>query len=109
MSSGLFFLFPLGKDQPMEDLFRDVFESLRQMLETMEKASDLATTQMEGVNDLLAKLGASGWLPQTVLLGPVILQRDYAGPAGNWMPGEALQACLLIPQGIGVVVWDVDF
>jgi hypothetical protein len=93
---------------PMSKKFSEIVNALNNLVESMERAEQEAGRWMKGVNTLLARLGASGFVNHTVVLGPVIHQRGYAPPRGIWEVGEVIQAALLVPQGIGVVVWDVE-
>jgi hypothetical protein len=45
---------------------------------------------------------------ETVILGPVIHQRDYSPEEGGRSSGQLIQAVLRLPDGVGVAVWDTD-
>jgi hypothetical protein len=61
---------------------------------------------MKELNPSFAELGKTACANRTVILGSVIYHRDYAPPRGVWDVSELVQAALLVPQGVGVVVWD---
>ena len=54
------------------------------------------------------------WITKTRLLhgvcilGPVLRSESYAAGEGDGSSGLILQAALLIPRGIGVLMWDSD-
>lgn len=47
-------------------------------------------------------------MPQTAILGRVIETRPYAPIEGGHSSGQVVQASLLIPGGVGVLLWDTE-
>lgn len=68
----------------------------------------LADCLVPGINDMLALMAGLGLLTDTVLLGEVICDRSYAYPPLDHESGQVVQAALLVPGGLGVVVWDSE-
>lgn len=62
---------------------------------------------LDGLNDRLRRLAATGVLGPTVVLGPVVLTRPYA-VGGPTTSGQAVQAVLTLPHGFGAVYWDTE-
>jgi hypothetical protein len=62
---------------------------------------------LDGLNDRLRRLAATGLLGPTVVLGPVVLARPYA-VGGPTISGQVVQAVLALPHGFGAVYWDTE-
>ena len=83
-------------------------EELRRLLEKANAAlrgdQELAEARLEGLNRQLRELHRTGLVGAVVVPGPVILTRPYNNPAAE--SDQILQAALVLPAGVGVLVWD---
>jgi hypothetical protein len=95
------------EESQMGELFGQMVTALQRLMTQIAAASRQADERVSVVNDLLAAVADSGCVTEAVILGPAIYQRPYSPPHGDWETGEAFQAALLVPQGVGVV-WDVE-
>jgi hypothetical protein len=92
----------------MSDKFRDLTNHLRWLTLWIRHAGDQAEAKMVEVNHLIGQLAATGFLHETVLLGPVIHRRYYAPRPGGSDSGQLAQAALCVPGGFGVVLCDSE-
>jgi len=67
-----------------------------------------AEAKIVQVNQVIRCIGDSGLLYDTVICGPIILQRNYSPVRGGHDSGEVVQAVLHVPHGIGIVRWNSD-
>jgi hypothetical protein len=97
----------MGKRQssPRLRLERQIERMQRRLLDT-KKHRELAEARVAGINELIAELSKSGLLNRTALLGSILLRRNYAPREGGKDSCEVLQAALLVPGGLGVLLWD---
>jgi hypothetical protein len=92
----------------MSDKFRDLTSHLRWLTLWIRHAGDQADARLREVNHLIGQLAVTGFLLETVLLGPVIHRRHYAPRPGGSDSGQVAQAALCVPGGVGVVLWDSE-
>jgi len=83
-------------------------ERLRQLNLTLRVQLDQAEARIPGINDLIQQLGAIDLLNDAALLGLVIYERHYDLSRGPHDSGQVLQSVLMIPGGIGVLLWDTE-
>ncbi len=86
----------------------DVLELLRLRMLRFRHQLEIAEARVTGWNQLVRDLWRSGLLPQSAILGRVIETRPYAPMAGGHASGQVVQASLLIPGGVGVLLWDTE-
>ena len=75
----------------------------------MKRDTCAAEARAAGLNNLINDIWQFGLGAQTSLLGPVLQTRSYAPQPGGHDSGQVIQAALLVPRGLGVVVWDSEF
>ena len=75
----------------------------------MKRDTCVAEARAAGLNNLINDIRQFGLGTRTSLLGPVIQNRDYAPQPGGHDSGQVIQSALLVPRGLGVVVWDSEF
>jgi hypothetical protein len=92
----------------MSEQFRDRIAYLQWLSFWARHAGDLADAKIGEVNHLIGQLGVTGFLHETVLLGPVLHYRYYAPQPGGSDSGQLAQAALCVPGGFGVVLWDSE-
>jgi hypothetical protein len=92
----------------MSETFRDRVAYLRWLTFWVRHACDQAEAKMGEVNHLIDQLGVTGFLHETVLLGPVIHHRSYAPRPGGSDSVQLAQAALCVPGGFGVILWDSE-
>lgn len=81
---------------------------LRQLNLSLRLQLDQAEARIPPINDLIEQLGAIDLLSEAALLGLVIYERHYDLSHGPRDSGQLLQSALMIPGGIGVLLWDTD-
>ncbi len=94
------------KNQNRKSQFQERLAHIKLMSFWARHAADQADAKMREVNFLLRQLGETGWIHETVILGPILLQRPYAPRPACSDAGQIVQAALCAPDGIGVVLWD---
>jgi hypothetical protein len=92
----------------MSKRFEEIVDRLRWLAYWGRHASDQADTKVSQVNALIRQLGEDGWVHPVAFLGAVIHERYYAPRPGGSESGQLVQAALLVPQGLGVVLWDSE-
>ena len=53
-------------------------------------------------------MAEAGWVNNLAILGPIIHHWAYEPRPWGWDSGPLAQAALLVPDGIGVVIWDSE-
>ena len=87
--------------------FNEAKRLLDQLLLVLWKGCEHADATLEGLNDRLNRLAATGILKDTVVLGPCVLARPYSvgfSPSS----GQVIQAALAFPGGFGAIYWDSE-
>jgi hypothetical protein len=74
----------------------------------LHHTAEQAEAHVERADRLIRKLADSGLLTKGVILGPIIHQRGYTPGAGNSDSAQFIQAVLHLPNGLGVVLWDME-
>lgn len=92
----------------MSNLNPSLLERLRQLNLSLRLQLDQAEARIPAINDLIEQLGAIDLLCEAALLGLVIYERHYDLSKGPRDSGQVLQSALMIPGGIGVLLWDTD-
>jgi hypothetical protein len=75
--------------------------AIRRRLEVVE-------AMVPSINESLDQLARIKLLNETCVLGEVILRRNYSAKDGPSESGQLCQAALLLPGGVGVVLWDSE-
>ena len=98
-------------DQPILQSanFSARFDDVTLRLLCMKRDTCAAEARAAGLNNLINDIWQFGLGAQTSLLGPVLQTRSYAPQPGGHDSGQVIQAALLVPRGLGVVVWDSEF
>lgn len=97
-------------DQPilLSAKFSGRFDDVALRLLCMKRESYIAEARAAGLSSLIHEIWQFGWVSRTSLLGPVIQTRSYAPQAGGRDSGQIIQSALLVPEGLGVVIWDTE-
>jgi len=98
-------------DQPLLESanFSARYDDVTLRLLCMKRDTCAAEARAAGLNNLINDIWQFGLGGQTSLLGPVLQTRNYAPQPGGHDSGQVIQAALLVPRGLGVVVWDSEF
>lgn len=83
-------------------------ERLRNLNVTIRAQLEQAEAHIPDINIAIQQLSGIQLLPETALLGHIIFERHYCPINGPHDSSQVLQAALLIPQGIGVIMWDLE-
>lgn len=86
----------------------DVLERLRLRVLRFRHQLEIAEARVPRWNQLVQEFWRAGLMPQTAILGRVIETRPYAPIEGGHSSGQVVQASLLIPGGVGVLLWDTE-
>lgn len=89
--------------------FNARFDDVTLRLLCMKRDSCIAEARAAGVNNLINDIWQFGLWSRASLLGPVIQTRNYAPQPGGHDSGQVIQSALLLPGGLGVVIWDSEF
>lgn len=84
----------------MDQILQEVCAELRQLTDVARPRLEAADEVLIAVNVLVDQLAQSELLNETALLGRIIDVQP------NRQDGRLLQAALLVPGGLGIVVWD---
>lgn len=68
--------------------------------------TESAAEKVQQINPLLRQLVGVGLDVPTAVLGPLLHTTKPTEDVGNGTTGRSLRAALLVPDGIGVVVWN---
>ena len=98
-------------DQPILQSanFSARYDDVTLRLLCMKRDACAAEARAAGLNNLIDDIWQFGLVSRTSLLGPVLQTRNYAPQPGGHDSGQVLQAALLVPRGLGVVVRDSEY
>lgn len=85
----------------------DVARELSSLNLQIKHAMEQAEAKVERVSHLVRELGTTGLVGREVLLGRYY-DRPYDPDYGPNDTGQVVQAALLIPEGLGVCLWDTE-
>lgn len=85
-----------------------VLELLRLRVLRLRHQLEIAEARVPRWNQLVQEVWRVGLMSQTAILGRVIETRPYAPVEGGHSSGQVVQASLLIPGGVGVLLWDTE-
>ena len=88
--------------------FDEQYEELSQQLLRMKHQLETAEAKAAGLNGFVNEVWQFGLSSRTAFLGPVITTRAYDPEEGGVDSGQVIQAVLLVPGGLGVLVWDTE-
>ena len=86
----------------------DVLELLRLRVLRFRHQLEIAEARVPRWNQLVQQFWQAGLIPQAAILGRVIETRPYAPVEGGHSSGQVVQAAMLIPGGLGVLLWDTE-
>lgn len=86
--------------------FDELLELLRLRVLRLSHQSEIAEARVPRWNQLVQEIWRAGLMSQTAILGRVIETRPYAPAEGGHSSGQVFQAALLIPGGVGVLLWN---
>ena len=97
-------------EQPLlqSSTFSQRFDDITLRLLCMKRDASMAEARVAGLNDLVNDIWKFGLGSRTSLLGPIIQTRNYMPKPGGHDSGQVIQSALLVPGGLGVVVWDSE-
>lgn len=86
--------------------YQQQLNSLRQLNVNIRHQLELVEARIPPLNELISQLAGVELLIDTALLGDIVFDRAYT-PIPNYSDGsQLLQAAILIPSGMGLVLWD---
>lgn len=88
--------------------FHEVRRRLQEFNLRLRRRLEEAEARIPELNELIERVASLGVLPDLVLLGKVALQRPYDTGQGPEDSSQVLQAALLVPGGLGAVIWDTE-
>jgi hypothetical protein len=106
-----FFLETIPMKSPESPLIADLdelLELLRLRVLRLRHQLEIAEARVPRWNQLVRELWRAGLMSQTAILGRVIETRPYAPVEGGHSSGQVVQASLLIPGGVGILLWDTE-
>jgi hypothetical protein len=77
-------------------------------IQVLRSFAQLAERRISTLNAIVQEAAEVGLVPRTALLGQIVQQRPYEPAPGGSSSGQVVQAGLLIPGGIGVLLWDTE-
>jgi hypothetical protein len=86
----------------------ELFEGLQRQVLAMRQVCEQMEGKIEAINQGLRVLEETGLTNEIVILGKIVHRSAYAPRAGGNDSGQLYQAALLVPKGIGVVIWDTE-
>ena len=86
----------------------ELLELLRLRVLRLRHQLEIAEVRVPRWNQLVHELWRAGLISQTAILGRVIETRPYAPAEGDHSSGQVVQSSLLIPGGVGVLLWDTE-
>jgi hypothetical protein len=81
---------------------------LQRLLLRIRNAAEHAEAQAVELNSLTRQIAGVGIIPDGVIVGKPILVRDYRLSTDESDTVQIWHAALLLPDGIGALVWDSD-
>jgi hypothetical protein len=88
--------------------FNDYLEQLKNLNVETRRALERAELQIGSANQQLALLNATGLFSDQIVLGDLLLQRNYSARFGAKSDGQIIQAALALPGGFGAIFWDSE-
>lgn len=98
----------MKEEKRMKQNIHELFDSLRRHVTAMRQVCEQMEGKIEAINQGLHLLKQTGLTNEIVILGRIIHQAAYPPRAGGNDSGQVYQGALLVPHGIGVVVWDSE-
>lgn len=98
----------LDQKNMSENLNRNYLHQLQQLNLHLRVHLEEAEVRVPEINDQIQQLYAIELVPETALLGTVICVRDYSILNGAPDSSQVFQSALLIPGGLGVILWDCE-
>lgn len=86
----------------------DLIELLRLRVLRFRHQLEIAEARVPRWNQLVQQFWQAGLIPQAAILGRVIETRPYAPIEGGHSSGQVVQASMLIPGGVAVLLWDTE-
>jgi len=91
-----------------ENPIRNYIQQLQHLNLLLRLHLEEAEVRIPEINDLIRQLLTIELVPETALLGLVIYERHYSALTGPQDSSQVLQSALLIPGGLGVILWDCE-
>jgi len=88
--------------------FSKRYDDLSLHLLCLKRDASMAESRVAGLNELIKDVWQFGLGSRTSLLGAILQTRNYAPKSGGHDSGQVIQSALLVPEGLGVVVWDSE-
>jgi len=79
-----------------------------QHIRVLRSYAALVRQHVQDLNSTVSEVHASGILPSTAILGSVLQNRPYDPVPGGSTSGQVVQAALLVPGGMGILIWDSE-
>jgi len=95
-------------DSPLIAEINELLELLRLRVLRLRHQLEIAEARVPRWNQLFQEFWRAGLVSQTAILERVIETRPYASIEGGHSSGQVVQASLLIPGGVGVLLWDTE-
>lgn len=95
-------------ESPLIAEIDELLELLRLRVLRLRHLLEIAEARVPRWNRLVQEFWRAGLVSQTAILGRVIETRSYAPIEGGHSSGQIVQAALLIPGGVGVLLWDTE-
>jgi hypothetical protein len=92
----------------MHDGFRDRIDALHQRSLLLCAQAEQAEAYAADIQRLFAGAGVDNLAPPNILLGNVVHLQPYTPGFGPSDSGQAYQAAIAAPHGLGAVLWDID-
>lgn len=86
----------------------ELLELLRLRVLRLRHQLEFAEARVPCWNQLVQEVWRAGLMSQTAILGRLIETRPYPPVEGGHSSGQVVQASLLIPGGVGVLLWDTE-
>jgi hypothetical protein len=81
---------------------------LMQLSSCIAQQAEVCEAIVENVNDAIARLAASGLVNEVLVLGNVIMERDFDVRDDSDGETQVIQAACMIPAGVGVIEWSLS-
>ena len=92
-----------------DDFFHlERLDRIRLQLATMKSYSQMGRQRVLALTALVKDISEAGLMSRAVLLGQIVSERSYAPTVGGSSSGQIFQSALLVPGGIGLLIWDAD-
>jgi hypothetical protein len=100
--------FSATPENTMPENLSDKIAALAQLNVNFRQQLEQSELHVPRINEQIAALAALGGHDQLAIEGDVVLQRPYLPQFGPSDSGQIYQAVLLVPEGIGVVIFDLE-